>query len=206
MNPLPKKKKSAEELARLRDDMGLPPVATSVLKPPPIKTPAKSAVQPVPISPPKQVRSLRRSERQPSALPRVVSKESWASSLPAQRHSENELEVVRQRESMQTFAAAVPPGIAYFQAITAHPALLALGYVLVAAGAIGFFITEDYAQIKPEVYALSGSILGLLVALFVSLKKVRSRHHAGFIAMIALLVLVFTLFHHYHNFNPSNAS
>jgi hypothetical protein len=206
MNPLPKKKKSAEEIAKLREDMGLPPIATPASTSPPPPPPITTPAQPLPISPPRQVRSLRRSERRPPTLPRVVSTESWASSLPAQRHSENELVMVRQRESMQALTSAVPPGIAYFQAITAHPAMLALGYVLVAIGAIGFITTDEYAQIKPEVYALTGSILGLLVALFISLKKVRSRHHAGFIAMIALLVLVFTLFHHYHNFNPTNAS
>lgn len=206
MNPLPKKKKSAEEIAKLREEMGLPPVEAPESTPPPIQAPAKSPVAPPPMPPAKQVRSLRRSERQPPPLPRAEPKESWASSLPAQRHSEDELEKVRQRESMQAMASKVPPTIAHFQAITAHPAMLALGYVLVIGGAIGFVATENYAQIKPEVYALAGSLTGLLVALYISLKKVRSRHHAGFIAMIALVVLVFTLFHHYNNFNPPNAS
>ncbi len=207
MNPLPQKKKSAEEIAKLREDMGLPP---GIVEATPEPEPApESIVQPEPPRPrtePKPVRSLRRSERQEPAEPHISSTESWASSLPAQRRSENELEKIRQREAMQALVTDVPPAVAQLQAITAHPVVLSLGYVLVVGGALGFIAVEDYAMVKPEVYALSGSIGGLLVALFIALKKVRSRHHAGFIAMIALVVLVFTVFHHFNNFNPPNAS
>lgn len=107
---------------------------------------------------------------------------------------------------MQALVTDVPPAVAQLQAITAHPVVLALGYLLVIGGAIGFMAVEDYAAIKPEVYALSGSLAGLLVALFIALRKARSRHHAGFISMIALVVLVFTVFHHFNNFNPTHAS
>jgi hypothetical protein len=207
MSPLPQKKKSAEEIAKLREEMGLPPGT--------LETPTVPEAAPEPIAEPepprprpeaKPVRSLRRSERQAPAEPHVSSTESWASSLPAQRRSESELEKIRQREAMQALATDVPPAVAQLQAITAHPVVLALGYVLVIGGAIGFIAVEDYARIKPEVYALGGSVAGLLVALFIALRKVRSRHHAGFISMIALVVLVFTVFHHYNNFNSPNAS
>lgn len=211
MSPLPQKKKSAEEIAKLREDMGLPP-GTVETAPEPEASPEPTteiiaeAEPPRSRQEPKPVRSLRRSERQPLAEPHISSTESWASSLPAQRRSENELEKIRQREAMQALASDAPNAVAQLQSITAHPVILAFGYLLVIGGAIGFIAVEDYAQIKPEVYALTGSIGGLLVALFIALKKVRSRHHAGFIAMIALVVLVFTVFHHYNNFNPTNAS
>ena len=207
MSSLPQKRKSAEEIAKLREEIGLPP--GSVEAPAPEK-PARveAEPEPAPRSRPeaKQVRSLRRSERQPPPEPHVSSTESWASSLPAQRRSENELERIRQREAMQALASEVPPAVAQLQTITAHPVILGLGYLLVVGGAIGFISAESYAQIKPEIYALAGSLGGLLVALFIALRKVRSRHHAGFIAMIALVVLVFTVFHYFNNFNPTHAS
>ena len=207
MNPLPKKKKSAEEIARLREEMGLPPMAAPEPEPAPVKKAAKQAVAPPPPLPPaRPVRSLRRSERQPPPLPRSESKESWASSLPSQRRSEDELEVIRRREARQSLVTEVPPAVAQLQAITAHPVILVIGYLLVLGGGIGFVVAEDYSTVKPEAYALIGCLSGLLLALFLSLRKPRSRHHAGFIAMIALVVLVFTLFHHYNNFNPANAS
>ena len=207
MNPLPKKKKSAEEIARLREEMGLPPMAAPEPEPAPVKKTAKQAVAPPPPLPPaRPVRSLRRSERQPPPLPRSESKESWASSLPSQRRSEDELEQIRRREARQSLVTEVPPAVAQLQAITAHPVILVIGYLLVLGGGIGFVAAEDYSTVKPEAYALIGCLSGLLLALFLSLRKPRSRHHAGFIAMIALVVLVFTLFHHYNNFNPANAS
>ena len=207
MNPLPKKKKSAEEIARLREDMGLPPMAAPEPEPAPLKEASKkSAAPPPPLPPARPVRSLRRSERQPPPLPRSESKESWASSLPSQRRSEDELEQIRRREAMQSLVTEVPPAVAQLQAITAHPVILVIGYLLVLGGGIGFVVAEDYSTVKPEAYALVGCLSGLLIALFLSLRKPRSRHHAGFIAMIALVVLVFTLFHHYNNFNPTNAS
>jgi hypothetical protein len=207
MSPLPQKKKSAEEIAKLREDMGLPPgTVETTPEPEPAPAPIAEPEPPRPRAEPKPVRSLRRSERQAPAEPHISSTESWASSLPAQRRSENELEKIRQREAMQALVTDVPPAVAQLQAITAHPVVLALGYVLVVGGAIGFIAVEDYARIKPEFYAFGGSVAGLLVALFIALKKVRSRHHAGFIAMIALVVLVFTVFHHFNNFNPTHAS
>ncbi len=207
MSSLPQKRKSAEEIARLREEIGLPPGTVETPTPeervPPQVEPEAS---PRPRREARQVRSLRRSERQPPQEPHVSSTESWASSLPAQRRSENELERIRQREAIQALAADVPPAVAQLQTITANPVILAMGYLLVVGGAIGFISAESYAQIKPEMYAIAGSLGGLLVALFIALRKVRSRHHAGFIAMIALVVLVFTFFHYFNNFNPTHAS
>lgn len=206
MSSLPQKRKSAEEIAKLREDMGLPPGS---IETPGAPEPAPVAAAPSETSRPrpeaKPVRSLRRSERQAPERPKSAAPEVWASSLPVQRRSENELEKIRQREARQVMASEVPPGVAQLQTLTAHPLILALGYLLVLGGGAGFIWVESYAHVKPEVYALAGSLCGLMVALFIALRKVRSRHHAGFIAMIALVILVFTLFHHYNNFNPTNA-
>lgn len=84
--------------------------------------------------------------------------------LPDKRRDVDELNRLRMQHAM-----AVRPPIAAIQAQTAHWLLLALGYLLCLAGGIG----------------------GLLVAVFIAVKKPRSRHHAALMLILAALVLVF---------------
>ncbi len=187
MSPLPQRKKTPEELAKLRESLGIPgaapaadesaPTETDAAEPPPAaepavartETPSAAAVGPAADTAatesrlePKPVRSLKKSEREHALEPK--SPAPAEGKLPTSRHSARELDEIRRREALSIQSPAV-----HLQAMTAHPALLILGYVL----------------------ALGGGVGGLAVAAFIFAKKKRSTHHAGFMAVIALLVIVF---------------
>jgi len=116
------------------------------------------------VPPPKPVRSLKRSEREPRKLPPRKSRTPENSDLPNRRHSDGELQRLRMQNAME----AKPP-IERINAQCGHWALLALGYLLALAGGIG----------------------GIAVAAFLFFKKPRSTHHAAWMTMIAVLVFVF---------------
>jgi len=116
------------------------------------------------VPPPKPVRSLKRSEREPRELPARKRKPLKNSDLPVHRHSDQDLQRLRMQNAME----AKPP-IEQINAQGGHWALLALGYLLAFAGGIG----------------------GFAVAAFLFFKKPRSSHHAAWMTIIAVLVLVF---------------
>jgi len=180
MSALPTRKKSAEELAKLREEMRMP----SPLPPAPAPEPEKveEVEEPRPAPAMKKVRSLKRSERKPAAEPVAVSRDS--SALAAHRHSERELEAMRMREAMGVQSLEVPPAIQHLKHISAHPVLLVLGYLLAFAGGVGAFP----------------------IALYIAIKKPRSRHHAGFMAVIGLFASIVTALHYFPNLNPAHAS
>lgn len=165
MNPLPQRKKSAGEIAKLRESLGIPgavpPAAPPV--PPEASTgePQATAADPS-TGDLKPVRSLRKSERLPAPEKRPAPADGEAK-LPTRRRTDRELNELRRRAAMQT-----RPPIAHLQSITAHPLLLGLGYVLALAGGVG----------------------GLLIAAYIFRKKPRSTHHAGFMVTLAVFAIV----------------
>lgn len=190
MSPLPQRKKTQEELAKLREEMGHPSVpapfpATQAKPAPPAPAPRYSpearqqAAVPLERAEPKPVRSLRRSERQPSPAPTAAHTET----LPSYRHSREELDLMRRQEAMRVMSSDVPPAVSHLQKITANRWLLSLGYLLAFAGGVG----------------------GIGLAAYIAVKKPRSRHHAGFMAMIAVLVIVFGALYKFPTLNPEHA-
>jgi len=202
MSALPERKKSAEEIARMREQMGLPFVS-----PPPADVPAEEPIEPEarPVSRPKPMPPLRRSEREPvgeSGSPEASS----SSALPVRRRSQRELDELRRRESLRALTVEVPPIVVQFQAKTAHWSLVAFGYLLVLASAAGTW--HQFLEIpKRDGYwlAFGGGGAALLLAAFIAARKPLSRHHAGFVAVIVALVLVFALLYYYPNLNPAHA-
>ncbi|MGC4017142.1 MAG: hypothetical protein QM755_21915 [Luteolibacter sp.] len=198
MSALPQRKKSAEEIAKLREEMGLPSAQANVpaeAAPESVSSEAASGSVPeevedepaLPRPPAKAVRSLKRSERAPApeagSAP-AAAKAKGANALPKRRHSENELDNMRRQEAMTAAHAGVSPALAHLRHVSAHPFLIGLGYVLAFAGGVGAFP----------------------VALYIALKKPLSRHHAGFMAMIAVLVVAFGALYLFPNLNPVHAS
>ena len=234
MSLLPQRKKSPEEIARLRESFGVPSDAASPENPAPppaeetlvphthqadvVHESAPAALAPMPgpramhslkrserppgppatTEPdpapppaatarlePKPVRSLKKSEQAPAA-PRPETDERGK--IPYRRHSDAELQEIRRREALATLNTAAPDP----KLFPAHPALIAPGYLLAAAGA-ACFVFDDY-----PLAATAGCVAAaLLCAAAILLKRPLSRHHAAFIFIIALFVVVFGALHYF---------
>lgn len=153
---------------------------------------------------PKQVRSLRRSEREPVSAP-TPSAGPATSALPNHRHSDEEIAEMRRRE-MLTMAGAPPPNPKFS---AAHLGVVIPGYLLAAivwlpladtlylslnAGAGWSFLGQPA---YPIAIPAAAALIALLIASFVFLKKPISRHHAAFITAITVFALVFEALHYF---------
>ncbi len=152
---------------------------------------------------PKQVRSLKRSERMGGPVSHSQPRPAPADSrLPGHRHSDEELAAIRRRAAMAAIAeggfeipeAASTPLIAtgYVLALggAAFPPLLKLLAWLMDSPAVGTVLSSGYHLLVPAALA------ALPVAAFIYVKKSLSRHHAAFILIIAMLALVFAVLHY----------
>lgn len=217
---LPQRRKSAEEIAKLRESLGIPGEAEegaaaleSESSPAPVEPEdiAADTLAPLerPALPARKVRSLRKSEQKPVELSPVEK----TNGLPVRRHDERELMEIRRIQ-------ATPPdkAIAHIHHLAAPWPLVVLGYLLPLAGALsGWFAAWSPDVPEPDfpadwiadlsrapwlglagfVTLAAGCVLGLAAAGWFAWKKPRSRHHAGFITIIAVLIAVFGLIHHF---------
>ena len=190
MSQLPQRRKSPEEIAKLRESFGVPSAepATGTTPDSDVKPAAPEPENPPPpaaVSQPKPVRSLRKSELAAEETTRLESPPD--SNIPHRRHSNEELEEIRRREVLAMMNTT--PNRRLFPA---HPALIAPGYIVIAAAVagIGFYSIPLWAT---AVCALiSFAIAGLVFARYPV-----SRHHAAFISVLALLLLVFASLYYF---------
>jgi hypothetical protein len=216
---LPQRRKSAEEIAKLRESMGVPGAAAPAAEAPPAGGPAPleapadgtlessdAAFDLPPPGSPKPVRSLRKSE-QKVVERKARSTPARTAGIPVRRRSDQELLELRRIQ-------ATPPdqSIAHIRHLAVAWPLVALGYLLPLSGALlgGFaawsprvaeldFPARWMADLSRQPWLAGAGIavlsifcaLGLLLAGWIAWKKPRSRHHAGFIGLVTLLVLVF---------------
>jgi hypothetical protein len=218
---IPQRKKTAEEIAKLRESMGLPgasvpdAAAPPEASAPPAETPAippttksispAAAASPETTLPPadprppvaaKPVRSLRKSERLPapsSAAPASIIKNTGASNLPTHRRTESELSRLRRAQASEN----QQPPAAHLIALTANPFIVGVGYALAFVAA--FLPVADYRYWFHTPFAVTATLAGLaiLIAGFIFLKKKRSVHNACFIAAIAFFILVFSALYYF---------
>ena len=210
MSLLPQHKKSAEEIAKLRETLGVhdpspdeeksqaaaPPPAEKSHAPKPVhslkrseRTPVlaveaeepESAVIPKPREP-KHVRSLRKSEQIPLSAVHLPAPDS---SLPIHRHSAEEIQQIRRQETL-----AAP--VSHLLARRAHPALVIPGYLFAIAAAVGYYFYDLQISITAACVGIA-----LLFAAFIYFKKPLSLHHAAFIAVMSLFVIVFGALHYF---------
>ena len=195
MSLLPQRKKSAGEIAKLREDFGMPGAAPGGEEPSlepdqskalpaaesprvPDKVPGPPPLQTA--SSPKPVRSLRKSERVP--LPAAQRPPPPADSkLPAFRHSDQAISRLRRDEALSMHGQ---PAYAPLQA--ARLAVIIPAYLLAIAAAAGIYFYDLDIRIAGGCVAVA-----LLAAGFIFIRKPLSRHHAAFIAVISLLVIAF---------------
>ena len=248
MSLLPQRKKSAEEIAKLRESFGIPgqapaeeetPAAepepiSAVVSKPPAETPKAEVVSeppaskaivaekaiPEPHHAPRQVRSLKRSERdpepaadepvaveapvtvavQPSKPVRSLRKSERIPVAPVEIQTppaDSALPVHRHNdhelnELRRKAAITMQSPAVHYAMIRAHKALVIPGYLFALGGAVCFYYYELSIGITAGCVAAA-----LLVAGFIFLKKPLSRHHAAFISVIALFVIVFGALHYF---------
>ncbi|MDB6080073.1 MAG: hypothetical protein JWO82_3820 [Akkermansiaceae bacterium] len=214
---LPQRRKTAEEIAKLREAMGLPGAENPDEAPQetPAGDPGPAAPEPEPPPPPrvKQVKSLRKSERIPlSGDEEARRKKSADGVIPVRKRTEQELMDLRRQ-------TAAPPekSIAMLASLGAPWWIILATYLLtILAAFIGwssmaFHDLSDLdfpAQWIADLYVSpSGpdggkwlmvvvSLLALALAGWIAWKKPRSRHHAGFVTIIIVLVVTFGIIYH----------
>ncbi len=208
MSSLPQRKKTAEEIAQLRESLGVP-TATAATAAPISQPPATAAVAPEPMLSPtsfrfeklihskpaaatviklnKSVRSLRKSEQGPIEV-RIPAAGSTDSKLPSHRHRPEEIEEMRRREALDRLNTPAPNP----KLLPAHPLFIAPGYLL-TLGAAACFLFDRYPLAVSAICAAGALInAGLLLAL-----RPLSRHHSGFIAATTLLISAFGTLHYF---------
>ena len=211
MTPLPQHKKSPGEIARLRKNLGVPTEAGVIaLENPPSDPRTAGAADPPapqpdiapPVHHPRPTQPLKRSGVVRTPAPSPVATQTDGI-LPVRRHSEEELAAARRRDALAVIAHG-----AYQLPRAAHPALLAIGYVLAIGGAAAPTLLDGISSMTGS-FTLSGSFSGgyhlltigtlaaLPVAAFIYWKKSLSHHHSAFIAIIAFIALVFACLHYF---------
>ncbi|MEK7950497.1 hypothetical protein [Luteolibacter soli] len=214
---LPERRKSADEIAKLRESLGISGEAqaegeeTAAASEPTVP-PSENEEAVKSVTPARQVRSLRKSEQKPAEFSAVQTKNG----IPVRRHDDRELMEIRRVQ-------ATPPdkSIAYIQQLGAPWPLVVLGYLFPFIGAAcGLFAAFSPKVPEPDLQyqwlmdlsrapwldkagfglLVACCAIGLIFAAWFALKKPRSRHHAGFIVIFAVIIVVFGLI---HQFNPN---
>ena len=216
---IPEKKKTAEEIAALREGLGVPPP-----KPEPV-LPAKPASPPQPVPPAADPHVMDAGNTiplpavhqepavhldplpVPARIERALSKpvhslrkherplapasaNSQRTQLPQKRHSSEDTSQIRKREAL---AALQQPGndpAAHIRRQTASPFICVPGYMFAIAAAITAYQSLNY-MIPAGLLALSAIIM-----VFIAFGKPRSRHHAALLFIVVFLTLVFGALHY----------
>lgn len=210
---IPEKRKTPEEIAALREGLGIPgsPEAPPAKQetPAPVQTDPKEIEQknperhraagepdePVlhlnvpllPVSPtPHQAHRLRRNDIPLAPAPAVTRK----TALPTHRHDPRDIAQIRKREALAKLQAPGMDPAMHLRSQTAGPLLYLPGYLLaLAAGAVAI---QRVHHITPIVLLA----LALLVTLYIATRKPRSRHHAAFIFVLVFLTAAFGAIHY----------
>lgn len=196
MPPLPQSRKSAEEIARLREQLGVGEVAPApqaVAKPDAASAPQEDVVpdavvvphidDDIPIAAPqsKYVRTLRKSQAGWTyvATPPQES-ESW---LPNKRRGVKSLEALRTHHAINL---QPPEQLPHFIVQCANRWQIIAGYLLALGGPAAAVFGQAFT---PAAYAAVA--LALPVPVWIFLRKKYSRHHAAFMFTLTVLVLFF---------------
>jgi hypothetical protein len=183
---IPTQKKTAEELAALREEQGFfqPPSAPS---PSPQQSPAPALEEPREIKPKKRrIHTLRKIELPLAPGYQVHNK----TSLPKPRHDIANIAEARRRAALAKYSTATDDPAAHLKKLAVHPVLLTFTYLL-AFTAI-YTAWNAYHFITPiSLICVSG-----LLTAYIFWTKKRSRHHAAILFIILVMTLVFGGIHY----------
>ncbi|MFN4873619.1 MAG: hypothetical protein ACK40T_07435 [Akkermansiaceae bacterium] len=200
---IPKQKKTPEELAALREELGFfqnPEVKKTSIDHEPTAFPFKKVIGKAPpsrksseqitrepVKPKKRkIKTLRKFELPLFPATDVVKK----TPLPGSRRSQDDLAELQRREALASFSTTPPDPLAQLKKLVAHPVLLILAY-LPAFGAI-YTASHSYLFITPiSLICVSG-----LLTAYIFWRKKRSRHHAALLIIILAMTLVFGGIHY----------
>jgi hypothetical protein len=192
---IPDKKKTPEEIAAFREDLGIPRTAAEQTQSPAPEhaSPPDEPVIHLDIQEdiPKLTRALqthcfRKQDLPLAPAPPVTTK----TALPTQRHTTDDIAQLRKREAL---AKLDTPGLdpaAHLRAQTAIPFLYVPGYLLAIVAAAAAY--QRVHHTTPLVLIA----LSLLITLYIAIRKPRSRHHAALIFIIIFLTAVFCGIHY----------
>ena len=169
MSLLPEHKKTPEEIAHLRDKLGIPPTQESDRDAPAAQPLAKlkpdtmpALHEPIPIPPP------------------PATDIDPISGLPAHRHSEEDLTALRRRGMLETQNEALRLPVR-----RARTVWVVAGYML------GAFATIPIYQEMPIILPIAMAAAALAFAAFLFFLRPYSRHHGAFISVMVLFVLIY---------------
>lgn len=216
---IPDRKKTPEEIAALREGLGVP-VPPEEPKMTPAPTPvAPSPVAPVDVPPAAPAPDAPETDDEPPSdqpvihldIAPVPSKQATAEShrlrkhelplapappvtqktaLPTHRHDPRDIAQIRKREALAKLQGPGADPAAHLRRQTAHPVLYVPGYLLaIAAGAVAY---QRVHPITPIVLLA----LALSITLYIAIRKPRSRHHAALIFILIFLTAAFGGIHY----------
>lgn len=211
MSPLPERRKSPEELAALREALGVPPDQAIASPSPPredklpttessIFEPSEKLIQPSTKA--KPVRSLRKSRGLSVDQPKEKTAKNDGT-LPVRRHRQSELVGLKEKEPLPVIEPAT-----YLQSLQANRRWLvlfysaglgtvafAIGWVMFGENQAGESVSQNAASFPsywlPISALLGGVAVMLLGAGWLKWRRPRSEHHAGILTIIAVLVIAF---------------
>jgi hypothetical protein len=216
MSLLPQRKKSPEELAKLRENLGIPdagpkePESTMAATTSPdrqVEEKATLQAEPPKQGQPRPVHSLKRSERAPAPespeqTPEVISQTKPVRSLrkselqpsasalpesPPDSKLPHHRHSDREIEEMRRREAfSMMNAKPNMRLFPAHPGILIPGYLLPLAAAAGIWFYQ-----LPIAATAGLALVSLLIAGHILISRPISRHHAAFIAMFAVFLIVF---------------
>lgn len=221
---IPQRKKTPEEIAALREGLGIPdelpkpgeqrkrpaaptapknhqkspaPTSDPVAPKEATKLPPREPTQILDKTPPPDKKeksnpptpahhSLRKQELPLAPAPAVTHK----STLPTSRHDPDDIAEIRRRDALQNLGNTQHDPAAHLKQITAHWPLLTPAYLLACGAAVAAW---KYVHHATPLTMLS---LATLLAIYIFIKKKRSRHHSAILAIIILMTLVFGSLHY----------
>lgn len=186
---IPTQKKTPEELAALREELGF-------FQPPHSAPPAP---QPTPVSataPPQEPREIKPKRRRIHTLRKIelplapAEQVQNKTSIPQPRHDIADVAEARRRAAIAEYSTATGDPAAHLKKLTAHPILLVFAYLPALAAIYTAWSTFHFITPISLIF-----VSGLLTAYIFWTKK-RSRHHAAILFIILVMTLVFGGIHY----------
>jgi hypothetical protein len=215
---IPERKKTPEEIAALREGLGIPGTPEPPKNPPlpavappsrapvpsPIYTPNPPSAKPAGL--PESDQALYHLDIQPLPAPTAIPKPhslrkhdlplapappvTQKTALPEHRHDPRDIAQIRKREALAKLNSPGTDPAAHLRKQTAHPVLYIPGYLLALSAAI---LAYQRAHHFTPIVLLA---LSLAITLYIAIRKPRSRHHAALIFIIIFLTAAFGGIHY----------